>query len=192
LQTQKPVLECRANVRHELGMPPDIQMAVGVDRLDYTKGILERFYAVERLMELEPHLRGKFTLVQIAAPSRSRIEQYQQFDAHVRAEAHRINQKFANGGFPPICLKLEHHGPEKVYEYFRAADVCVVTSLHDGMNLVAKEFVAARDDEQGVLFLSQFPGAARELPESLIAQEATEPGRAYVVRRYCGLWGRGT
>jgi trehalose 6-phosphate synthase len=124
--------------------------------------------SVERLLELYPEWIGKFTFVQIAAPSRSSIEQYQLFDAQVRALAARINERFGHDGYQPICLKVEHHEPDMVFEYYRAADVCMVTSLHDGMNLVAKEFVAARDDERGVLILSQFTGAARELPESLV------------------------
>jgi trehalose 6-phosphate synthase len=82
--------------------------------------------------------------------------------------ATRINQRFSNGAWQPICLKAEHHEPELINHYYRATDVCMVTSLHDGMNLVAKEFVAARDDEQGVLVLSQFTGAAHELHEALI------------------------
>ncbi len=82
--------------------------------------------------------------------------------------AARINGRFARQGPPPIVLKVEHHAAREVYEYFRAADLCFVSSLHDGMNLVAKEFVAARDDDRGVLILSQFTGAARELPEALI------------------------
>jgi trehalose 6-phosphate synthase len=86
----------------------------------------------------------------------------------VRNLAIRINQRFSRGNWQPICLKVEHHEPEQVNRYYRAADVCVVTSLHDGMNLVAKEFVAAREDERGVLVLSQFTGAAHELHESLI------------------------
>jgi len=86
----------------------------------------------------------------------------------VRALAGRINTRFEAGACPPIILKVEHHEPQEVYEYYRAADLCFVSSLHDGMNLVAKEFVAARDDERGVLILSQFTGASRELPEALI------------------------
>jgi trehalose 6-phosphate synthase len=165
---QKPVDQCRARVREENGLAPDAVIGVGVDRLDYTKGILERFLAVERLLEIDPLWIGKFVFVQIAAPSRSSIDEYQDFDARVRALARRINEKFAGKGHAPILLKVEHHDPDEVYEYYRAADVCFVSSLHDGMNLVAKEFVASRDDERGVLILSQFTGASRELPEALI------------------------
>ena len=165
---QKPVAQCRARVREENGLAPDTVIGVGVDRLDYTKGILERFLAVERLLELDPLWIGKFVFVQIAAPSRSSIDEYQDFDARVRALARRINERFGRKGYAPIVLKVEHHEPDEVYEYYRASDLCFVSSLHDGMNLVAKEFVASRDDERGVLILSQFTGASRELPEALI------------------------
>ena len=106
--------------------------------------------------------------MQIAAPTRTSIGEYQQYEAHVRALAAEINKRFGRGGYMPIILKIAHHEPPDVYEYYRAADLCFVSSLHDGMNLVAKEFVAARDDDRGVLILSQFTGAARELPEALI------------------------
>jgi trehalose 6-phosphate synthase len=165
---EKSVESCRTAIRRKNGFAPDALLGVGVDRLDYTKGILERFIAVERLLELEPQWIGKFVFVQIAAPSRSSIDEYQNFDARVRALAHRINGRFAREGYEPICLKLEHHEADAIYEYYRAAELCFVSSLHDGMNLVAKEFVAARDDERGVLLLSQFAGASRELTEALI------------------------
>ena len=106
--------------------------------------------------------------MQIAAPSRSSIDEYQSFEARVRAAAERINRRFGGPGYEPIVLRVQHHDPSEVYTYYRAADLCYVSSLHDGMNLVAKEFVAARDDERGVLILSQFTGAARELVEALI------------------------
>jgi trehalose-6-phosphate synthase len=168
LAAQPPVPECRALVRKRLGLSPEIRLGVGVDRLDYTKGILERFDAFERLLELEPRWVGRFAFVQIAAPSRSSIEEYRGLDARVRAAAQRVNRRFGSPGYLPITLKIEHHDAEQVYTYYRAADVCCVSSLHDGMNLVAKEYVAARDDERGVLILSQFTGAARELSEALI------------------------
>jgi trehalose 6-phosphate synthase len=149
-------------------MPPDRFVGLGVERLDYTKGILERFMAVERLLELQPEWIGKFTFVQIAAPSRSMIEQYQHFTNQVYALAEQINKRFGRDGYEPICLRIQHHEASQVCECYRGADLCVVSSLHDGMNLVAKEFVGARDDEQGVLILSQFTGAARELTEAVV------------------------
>jgi trehalose 6-phosphate synthase len=165
---QKSVPDCRSSVRQLNDLPPEHKLGDGIDRLDYTKGIVERFRAIERLLELNPEWVGRFTFVQVAAPTRTGIEEYEHHEAQVRAMATRINGRFARRGPPPIVLKVEHHEQREVYEYFRAADVCFVSSLHDGMNLVAKEFVAARDDERGVLLLSQFTGAARELPEALI------------------------
>ncbi len=165
---QKPVPDCRRDIRQANGLPAEHKLGVGVDRLDYTKGILERFRAIERLLELNPEWIGRFSFIQIAAPTRSGIEEYQHHETQVRNMAMRINERFDGKGPPPIVLKVEHHEPREVYEYFRAADLCFVSSLHDGMNLVAKEFVAARDDDRGVLILSQFTGAARELPEALI------------------------
>jgi trehalose 6-phosphate synthase len=168
IQDQRPVPECRTLVRELYGLPSDRLVGIGVERLDYTKGILERFMAVERLLELQPEWIGKFTFIQIAAPSRSSIEQYQHLTSQVFALAEKINKRFGRDGYEPICLKVQHHEPSQVCECYRASDLCVVSSLHDGMNLVAKEFVGARDDEQGVLILSQFTGAARELTEALV------------------------
>jgi trehalose-6-phosphate synthase len=162
------VADCRAAIRKELALGPDQLLGIGVDRLDYTKGIIERFQALERMLELHPEMIGKFTFVQIAAPSRSSLDEYQNFEARVRSLTQRINQRYSNGSYQPIILKAEHHEQDQLDLYYRAADVCMVTSLHDGMNLVAKEFIAARDDERGVLILSQFTGAARELHEALI------------------------
>jgi trehalose 6-phosphate synthase len=162
------VASCRLEIRKALALRPDHLLGIGVDRLDYTKGIIERLQAVERMLEMNPEMVGKFTFVQIAAPSRSSLEEYQNFEARVRSLAQRINQRFSVGSYAPVILKVEHHSQDLLNRYYRAADVCMVTSLHDGMNLVAKEFVASRDDELGALVLSQFTGAARELHEALI------------------------
>ncbi|MBZ5655853.1 MAG: trehalose-6-phosphate synthase [Acidobacteriia bacterium] len=143
-------------------------MAVGVDRVDYTKGILERFLAVERFLEQHPTYQGKFTLVQIGAPSRTHIKRYHDLLAEVEAEAERINWRFQAGKWKPIVFLKRQHSHDEIAPYYRAADLCLVTSLHDGMNLVAKEFLAARGDERGVLVLSQFTGAARELRDALL------------------------
>jgi len=158
----------RAIVRARHGLPAEHAVGIGVERLDYTKGLEERFRAIERMFELHPEWIGKFTFIQIAAPSRTSIEQYQAYEQRVRALVERINARFENRRAPAIILLVAHHDADEVYEYYRSADLCFVSSLHDGMNLVAKEFVAARDDEAGVLLLSQFTGAARELPEALI------------------------
>jgi trehalose 6-phosphate synthase len=159
---------CRAAIQRELGLAPNTLIGVGVDRLDYTKGIEERLLAVERLLERYPRYRGRFTFIQLAAPSRTLIDRYRQLNDAVEAVAARINQRFGTTGYRPIIVRRAHHEPSDVARYYRAADVCYVSSLHDGMNLVAKEFVAARSDERGVLVLSSFTGAARELTEALI------------------------
>jgi len=164
----KSVADARIAVRERHGFPARHMIGIGVDRLDYTKGIEERFRAVARLLELHPRWIGRFTFVQIAAPSRSMIGSYRHYADRVRQLAAEINARYAGARQPPITLLIEHHEPTVVYEYLRAADLCFVSSLHDGMNLVAKEFIAARDDEAGVLVLSQFAGASRELPEALI------------------------
>jgi trehalose 6-phosphate synthase len=158
----------RARVRRLLGIADNQLLGLGIDRLDYTKGIVERLRAVEKLLELHPEWIGRFTVVQVAAPSRSSLDEYQRFEAQVRATAAQINTRFGDTDWQPIHLMIEHVGADDVRSYYRACDVCMVTSLHDGMNLVAKEFVAARDDVKGVLILSQFAGAARELHEALI------------------------
>jgi trehalose 6-phosphate synthase len=163
-----PVAECRRAVREELGLAPDALLGIGVDRLDYTKGIEDRLLAVERVLERFPKLCGRFTFAQIAAPSRTLIGEYRGLNERVDALAARINHRFASGAWKPIALLRSHHEPPAVFRYMRAADVCYVSSLADGMNLVAKEFVAARDDESGVLVLSRFTGAARELTEALL------------------------
>lgn len=168
VKDQKPVPECRALVRERNGIEPGRLIGVGVDRLDYTKGIPERLLAVERLLELHPEWIGQFSFIQIAAPSRSVIEEYRLFTSQVVSLAEAINKRFGRDGYQPIYLKVEHHEPPDTFTYYRGADLCVVSSLHDGMNLVAKEFIAARDDEQGVLVLSEFAGASRELPEALV------------------------
>ncbi|MGE5125831.1 MAG: alpha,alpha-trehalose-phosphate synthase (UDP-forming) [Betaproteobacteria bacterium] len=162
------VPECRAGVFAELGLAQNALLGVGVDRLDYTKGVEERLLAVERLLERSPELRGRFSFVQLAAPSRTAIPHYQKLSDDVAALAARINERFGSASYHPVILRRTHHEPPVVFRYYRAADVCYVSSLHDGMNLVAKEFVAARDDERGVLVLSHFTGAARELTEALI------------------------
>jgi trehalose-6-phosphate synthase len=143
-------------------------MGIGVDRVDYTKGILERFLAIERFLDKYPRYQGKFTFVQIGAPSRTHIKRYHDLLAEAEAEADRINWRFQSGKWKPIVFLKRQHSHSEIEPYYRAADLCLVTSLHDGMNLVAKEFLATRRDERGVLILSQFTGAARELRDALL------------------------
>ncbi len=161
----------RAEILEQLGVRADF-VAVGVERVDYTKGILERFLGVERFLEKYPQYRGRFVLLQIGAPSRTEIKRYADLLKEVETEAGRINARFGDPAgqetWRPIVLLRRHHSHHEIGEYYRAADLCIVTSLHDGMNLVAKEFVAARDDEDGVLILSRFTGASRELTDAVI------------------------
>ncbi|MBF0363370.1 MAG: trehalose-6-phosphate synthase [Oligoflexia bacterium] len=160
--------ECSKKIRLKHNFSNNILLGLGIDRMDYTKGILERFHSIERFFELYPDWIGKFVFIQIAAPTRSSIDNYQRFSNEVHNLAQKINHRFSCDSYQPIVLLSQHHEPPEVYEYYRAVNFCYVSSLHDGMNLVAKEFIAARDDERGNLILSQFTGAAQELPESII------------------------
>ena len=160
-----------------------------MERWDFTKGVIERFHALELLLEQEPQLRGQLTLLQVAAPSRSKLPAYQSLQQATLSEAERINARLATADWKPIVLVGKHQRPEQVFELYRAADFCIVNSLHDGMNLVSKEFVAARDDEDGVLILSTFTGASRELVEALlvnpfdVTETAAAMGRAIQMPR---------
>lgn len=159
--------EERSTLMAELGIEASF-LGVGVDRVDYTKGIIERFQAVEAFLMSHPRYQGKFTLIQIGAPTRSRIPRYADFQREVEAEANRINERFRRGKWRPIVFLNRQHSHQEVQRYYRAAHLCMVTSLHDGMNLVAKEYVASRQDERGVLILSRFTGAARDLRDAII------------------------
>ncbi|HXN24629.1 MAG TPA: trehalose-6-phosphate synthase [Candidatus Dormibacteraeota bacterium] len=157
----------RAALCEELGIEATL-LGVGVDRVDYTKGILERFRGIERFLELNPTYQRRFAFVEIGAPSRTHIDRYKNFLDEVSAEAERINARFQAGRWKPIVFLKRHHSHQEIARFYRAASVCLVTSLHDGMNLVAKEFVASREDDRGVLILSTFAGAALELHDALL------------------------
>ena len=146
----------------------DRQLLVGVDRVDYTKGIPERLRAVGRLLEKHPELRGTFHFLQAGAPSRTHLGAYRDLTDEINELAEQINWEYGDGGYQPVVFLNEHHSPEDVTLLYRMAAGCVVSSLHDGMNLVAKEFVAARGDDCGALVLSQFTGAARELTDAVL------------------------
>ncbi|MBV9398361.1 MAG: trehalose-6-phosphate synthase [Bryobacterales bacterium] len=163
----EPVHLERAELLKKLGVHASF-LGIGVDRIDYTKGIPERFRGIERFLELSPSYRGEFTFVQIGSPSRTQIARYHNLMDEVIEEAERINKRFQTSDWKPIILLTRQHSHEEILPYYRTADVCLVTSLHDGMNLVAKEFVAARRDDQGVLVLSRFTGASHELLDALI------------------------
>lgn len=143
-------------------------LGVGVDRIDYTKGIVERFKAVERLCEKYPELIGQFTFVELGAPSRTHIKQYHDLMAELDETVDKINWRFQTKNWKPIIFLKAHHNHKTINLFYKTADVCMVTSLHDGMNLVSKEFIVSREDEDGVLILSQFTGASRELYDAII------------------------
>jgi trehalose 6-phosphate synthase len=189
LAGEPDIATARREVRRSYGIAENVRLALGVERWDFTKGIIERFQALEVYLEQQPAARGSVTLLQIAAPSRSELPAYQELQQRTLAEAARVNARFATDSWKPIVLVGEHQEPEKVFRLYRAADVCVVNSLHDGMNLVAKEFIAARDDEDGVLILSTFAGASRELVEALlvnpfdVVETASAMGAAFAMSR---------
>jgi trehalose 6-phosphate synthase len=154
-----------AREQHLLG---DAFIAVGVDRIDYTKGLPERFRACERLLQQYPRYRGRFTLVQLGAPSRTHIPRYREYLDQLEALADEINWKYQTDSWKPIRFLVGHHDATTVYTFLHMAPMCIVSSLHDGMNLVAKEYVAAHAGRDGALVLSAFAGSSRELNDALI------------------------
>jgi alpha,alpha-trehalose-phosphate synthase [UDP-forming] len=158
----------RAEVLAGLGLSSVELVGIGVERVDYTKGLVERFRALERFLVRYPEYRERLTVVQVASPSRSAIKRYQEFQREVEQTVADVNAKLGTKTWKPILYLDRHHDHREILPLYRHADFCMVTSLHDGMNLVAKEFVAARDDERGVLVLSRFTGAARELTDALV------------------------
>jgi trehalose 6-phosphate synthase len=155
----------RLKRRHGLRMS---LVGLGVDRVDYTKGIVERFQALDRFFERYPEFQGRLVFVEIGVPSRVHIGAYQRLQDEVDQMVERVNWKYQRDGWKPILYLKEHVPPPLLRAWYRLADFCVVSSLHDGMNLVAKEFVASRPDEDGVLLLSRFTGAARELTDAVL------------------------
>ena len=176
------VQTCRDAVRAELSLPPNTKLVVSVDRMDYTKGMEERLLTIEQTLDRWPESAGPLAFVQVGAPSRTHIDRYRELGNTVRAEVARLNEKFDHRGYPPVILVDRHCEPPEVFRLYRAADVLYVSSLHDGMNLVAKEFISARDDERGVLLLSRFAGAARELTEALVVNPYDLEGVADTLR----------
>ena len=166
-EERKALAETRTEMLKEFGVRAE-NIALGVDRMDYTKGIVERLLAFEHLIAEHPWHWERLTFVQIAAPSRTRIPAYADLHKRVNEEVERINLRFQTARWKPILLVERQHSHKEVERWYKVADLCLVTSLHDGMNLVAKEYVAARDDEDGVLILSKFTGAAVELRDALV------------------------
>ena len=166
------------------GLSADSIVGVGVDRLDYTKGIPERLEAIDRVLTRRPNLRGRFTFVQIAVPSRSELKSYGALESEVDRAVAAVNARHAvPGGAVPIYYHKAALGLSELVALFRMAHFCIVSSLADGMNLVAKEFVAARDDEDGVLVLSAMAGAAEELREALLINPYDVVGFAAAIDR---------
>jgi alpha,alpha-trehalose-phosphate synthase [UDP-forming] len=163
----QPSVHERASLLSQLGVEATL-LGLGVDRVDYTKGIPERLRGIERLLEEYPFYQGKLTFVQIGAPSRTRISRYRDLTTEVEEETERINRRFRTHLWKPIIFLNRHHSQEEILPFYRQADFCMVTSLHDGMNLVAKEYIAARSDEGGALILSRFTGASHELTDAFI------------------------
>jgi trehalose 6-phosphate synthase len=168
LEIQKPVAQCRTAIRQRYRLSPATKIIVGVERFDYTKGIIDRLKAFDELLAYKPDWKGEVVFIQVAAPTRSKLPSYSAAREQTEQLAQLINRRHGSETYRPLILEVRHHEHDEVFELLRGADVCIVSSLHDGMNLVAKEFVAARDDEQGVLILSSFAGASRELASALI------------------------
>lgn len=157
-----------AALRELLGIGRDVHVSIGVDRADYTKGLVERVEAVEALLERNPSLIEEYVLVQLASPTRTRIRKYQQFAEELTEVVDRVNARFATATWKPVVLQMRTFSPEEVRVHYAMADSAVVTPLHDGMNLVAKEYAAACEDGDGALVLSVFAGAAKELEGALL------------------------
>jgi trehalose-6-phosphate synthase len=160
----QPGAEARIERLRARYAPGDGLLGVGVDRIDYSKGLEEKIKALDLLFDRHPELRGRFTFVQIAVPSRTAIDTYDWLNEKLERAVWSINDRWGSGGWQPVHLLKESLSPQRLANFYRAADVCYVNSLQDGMNLVAKEFLACQvDDPGGVLVLSKFAGAAEEL-----------------------------
>lgn len=166
-QDSTPMLSEINKIRSELELTDKI-VAIGVDRIDYTKGIAERMLAIDRFLEKNPEYKNKFVFVQIAAPSRTHIERYHELISELNELVEKINWKYSDGSWKPIVYLERHFSQEEILPYYALAEICIVSSLHDGMNLVAKEYIANKSDLNGVLILSRFTGAARELTDALL------------------------
>jgi len=177
----EPPRVSRAELLRKLGIQAEF-LGVGVERIDYTKGLPERIRALRFFFETYPEYRERLVFVQLAAPSRGMIDRYQEIQKEVEDRVREINQAFQTKTWRPILYLKAHHEHRDIWAYYRHADFCMVTSLHDGMNLVAKEFVSVRDDEDGVLILSRFAGASHELRDALIVNPYDLTGMAEAVR----------
>ena len=171
----------RPELLRRLGISAEF-LGLGVERIDYTKGLPERLSALQFFFETYPQYRERLVFVQLAAPSRSTINRYQEIQREVEEKVRELNQMFQTKTWRPVLYLKAHHEHRDIWAYYRHADFCMVTSLHDGMNLVAKEFVSVRDDEDGALILSRFAGASHELRDALIVNPYDLTGMAEAVR----------
>ena len=180
---QQPKNQVRRGLAEQLSIPTssDRHVILGVDRLDYTKGTPERLMAFERLMDHHPSLRGRVTFVQISSPSRTRVPEYIQEKQRVEGLVGQINGRFSEGGWVPIRYLYRSYPQQQLANFYREAHVCLVTPLRDGMNLVAKEFVASQSDDPGVLVLSKFSGAASAMREALLVNPYDIDGTAEAI-----------
>src|SRR5579859_999798 len=158
-------------------------LILGVERMDYTKGIVERLRGVDVLLEQQPAWRGKFSLIQIVTPSRLEVDAYRDKKREIDEAVGRINGRFSDGLWIPIRYLHRSYTPSELLAYYRAADIALVTPLRDGLNLVAKEYVAARTAEDGVVILSEFAGVASQLPEALITNPYSQEDVADALSR---------
>jgi trehalose 6-phosphate synthase len=156
-----------SKIRNEFKLQGKI-VGLGVERIDYTKGMAERFLAIDKLLENNPQYKGKFVFIQLAAPSRTHIKRYHDLMGELDELVEKVNWKHADSDWKPIIYLKRHFSPEEIAPYFNIADICIVSSLHDGMNLVAKEYIASKTDLSGSLILSQFTGASRELTDAIL------------------------
>src|SRR5437867_4661908 len=171
----------RTELLRRLGISAEF-IGVGVERIDYTEGLPERLAALQFFFETYPQYRERLVFVQLATPSRSTINRYQEIQREVEESVREINQMFQTKTWRPVLYLKAHHEHREIWSYYRHADFCMVTSLHDGMNLVAKEFVSVRDDEDGALILSRFAGASHELRDALIVNPYDLTGMAEAIR----------
>jgi trehalose 6-phosphate synthase len=178
---EDPVSTSREELLEQLGISAEF-LGVGVERVDYTKGLPERFLSLQRFFERHPEYRERLVFVQVAAPSRSRIKRYRELQAEVEETVAAVNRAVGTRHWRPIVYLERHFDRRDLWPLYRHADFCMVTSLHDGMNLVAKEFVSVREDGDGVLILSRYTGAARELADALLVNPYDVGATAEAIR----------
>jgi trehalose 6-phosphate synthase len=183
------VEDLMSRTRRRLGVSRGVRIGLGVDRLDYTKGLMKRLWALTDFFDRYPEYRGKFTFLQVAIPTRNNVEAYRQYRDLIRKTVTEINERFEmppegkNKGWKPIEYIEGRVTPSTLVAYYRMADLTLVTSVYDGMNLVAKEYVASQVDEAGVLVVSHLAGAAEELNGALVVNPYDQEGMADSIRR---------